>query len=246
MTPKIPTFIHSGDVGDVIYALPALRHMSPMGFNLILGTKTKTRRPFDDVWVANVASLLSIQTYINRVWKQSVSDRWDFDCDPFRKLLINNWRRGKNITSYVCDLFRVPYECSNQPWITIDMPLHVEGRPVCVNRTQRYRNHRFPWHRVYNAYRDKMFFVGTVKEYDDFQSKVGPLPYCETPTLLDVARLIAGSKLFIGNQSVSYAIAEGLKHPTVQEADPKLCDCIWYRRNAHIGHDQYVELPTIT
>jgi ADP-heptose:LPS heptosyltransferase len=38
-----------------------------------------------------------------------------------------------------------------------------------------------------------------------------------TPTLLDVARVIAGCKLFVGNQSSPRAIAEGLKIPVVVE-----------------------------
>lgn len=239
------TFIHSGDVGDVIYALPVMRHVSPAGFHLILGTKTKTRRPFDDVWVANVAPLLQIQGYIRSIRKQSVQDRWDLDCDPFRQLLIHKWHRGKTITSYVCDLFHAPYQCSEQPWLRVDQPLKIEGRDICVNRTKRYRNHRFPWHRVYDNYGARMFFIGSLDEYDDFQTHVGQVPYCQTATLLDVARLIAGSAMFVGNQSVAYAIAEGLKHRTLQEADPRLCDCIWYRGNATIGHDQYVEIPSI-
>jgi hypothetical protein len=42
---------------------------------------------------------------------------------------------------------------------------------------------------------------------------VGPVPIVATPTLLDVARVIAGCKLFVGNQSCPRAIAEGLKVP---------------------------------
>lgn len=232
-------------MGDVIYALPVLRHMQPHGFSLILGTKTRTRRPFDKAWAENLASLLAIQPYIKDVRLQKPGDRWIGDCDQFRPLLIRKWVRGRTITSYVCELFGVPWAVGDTQWLTVDYPLVIEECPVIINRTHRYRNHRFPWHKVYHKYQERCAFVGTLDEYDTFQREVGPLPYCETPTLLDVARVIAGSKLFVGNQSVAYAIAEGLKHTVVQETNPKLCDCMFRRHNAFFGFDANVKLPDI-
>ena len=39
------------------------------------------------------------------------------------------------------------------------------------------------------------------------------------------ARIIAGSKIFIGNQSTPFAIAEGMKHNRILETDITIPNC---------------------
>lgn len=240
------TFIHSGDVGDVCYCLPAMRAACHgEKFRLLLGNLIHVRRDFDPDWAESLAKLIRIQPYIEecRYWK--TGDKWDFNCDVFRQYLIQGWRKGKTIASYACDSMNVDYGCTNHPWLWIDEPWCVDGCPVVVNRTNRYNNHTFPWVTVYNKYRGRMVFIGLEQEHARFCDTIGPLPYCKTSNLLEAARMIAGAKLFIGNQSVCYAIAEGLKQNTVQEADRRLPDCVWPRHNAFIGFDQRVALPEL-
>jgi hypothetical protein len=63
--------------------------------------------------------------------------------------------------------------------------------------------------------------------------------------MLELAHLIAGSSLFIGNQSVSMTIAEGLKHPRIQEACLWLPDCIYPGVNAQYIGTGAMKLPSI-
>ena len=75
----------------------------------------------------------------------------------------------------------------------------------------------FPWRKVVETYGDRASFVGTEKEWRDFCFSFGNVARIPTKTMLDLARVIAGAKMFIGNQSAPAAIAEGLKKPLILE-----------------------------
>ena len=53
-----------------------------------------------------------------------------------------------------------------------------------------------------------------------------------TTDFLEVGQIIAGSKLFIGNQSAAYTVAEGLKHNLIQETSPRIPSSYFNRSNA--------------
>ena len=53
---------------------------------------------------------------------------------------------------------------------------------------------------------------------------------------LETAQIIKGSKLFIGNQSVCFSIAEAMKHPRILEVFHKNSNCM------PSGADGYVHL----
>jgi hypothetical protein len=57
--------------------------------------------------------------------------------------------------------------------------------------------------------------------------------------------LIAGSELFIGNQSCANAVAEGLKHPLIQETSTIHPDCIYVRPEAQHVDTGACVLPDI-
>lgn len=246
---KRPTAIHSGDVGDLIYALPVVREIANRSADrqadLILGMKQPVRKAFDAKWSANVIPLLEIQPYLNSVWRQKPGDKWTHDLDPFRGLIFNKHVKGKNITAYVCDVARVDYVCGQSKWIKVDQPVYIPDKPVVINRTARYNNPLFPWVKIIQKYGPFAVFIGTDKEHSRFCDSFGDIPYCPTENLLDVARLIAGSLLFIGNQSVSYAIAEGLKQNVIQESYPQIPDCMFPRTNAWHGFRGDVPMPNL-
>ena len=92
-------------------------------------------------------------------------------------------------------------------------------------RTFRYRNPRSEevWRSVLsnkNAL-PKSIFVGLPEEHADFESYFGiTVPYYKCATLLEMAEVIAGSNQLFGNQSVAYAIAQGLGKNTCLETIP--------------------------
>jgi hypothetical protein len=57
-------------------------------------------------------------------------------------------------------------------------------------------------------------FVGLPDEYNEFKKLTGwNLDYYPVKDMLDLAEVIAGCKKFLGNQSVSLSLAQGLRVP---------------------------------
>lgn len=69
--------------------------------------------------------------------------------------------------------------------------------------------------------------------------------YRGTPSLFAAAQRIQGAKLFVGNQSVGYAIAEALKVPAVLEIWRNWPNCIFNRPYLWHGWDENVHLPNL-
>ena len=62
-----------------------------------------------------------------------------------------------------------------------------------------------------------MLFIGIESEYEDMKKSIPELKWHKTNTFLELTQAIAGCKLFIGNQSFPYSLAEGLKCPRILE-----------------------------
>jgi len=81
-------------------------------------------------------------------------------------------------------------------------------------------------------------FVGPSKGYWQLVDKMGfePKFYLvnKKNIALSIAEIIKGSKLFIGNQSLGFAIAEGLKHPRCLDIWPERANCVPYGDNGYI------------
>jgi hypothetical protein len=88
-------------------------------------------------------------------------------------------------------------------------------------------------------------FVGLAREYLDFVSQHGSVFLRPTRDLLELASVIAGSRLFAGNQSVGYALAEAMKVDSLLEAYPGFLDCGFSRPNLRQVADGNVPLAWI-
>lgn len=132
-----------------------------------------------------------------------------------------------------------------RPWLSVKPDSRFWNKWV-VNRSARHRNELFPWHRLVQSYGHKMVFIGTPDEHQDFCSSFGHVAYHETPTLLDVARAIAGSQRFIGNQSSAHCIAASLGHPLLLEVSKQNPDVCFGGKNALYCYDggiPYYSMP---
>jgi hypothetical protein len=63
--------------------------------------------------------------------------------------------------------------------------------------------------------------VGTEAEFEDF----GHGEHRVVDNALDLARIIDGASVFVGNQSLPYAIAEAVKVGRVLELSPHIQNC---------------------
>jgi macrocin-O-methyltransferase TylF-like protien len=238
-------FSHSGDIEDVIYHLPIIQQ-SGVG-QLILFPNPDAANRLTPERAESLATLLRIQPYLSSVeWKQAPEG---LILDPSRNAVGHhsedrNSRDSKrpNPTEIACQWAGLAIPDSEQPWLFAEA--HRISR-VVFHRSPQPHNSNFPWKRVYETYRKEALFLGDPQEHANFCQLVGPISYYYTETMLDLARVIRGCELFVGNQSAPYAVAEGLKVPTILEIAPTLNNCCWERVGNIHGWDATVVLPAL-
>lgn len=245
------TFRHAGDLGDIIYSLPAVRHFG--GGEMLLESASFTRVPLSpDRW-SGVDLLLKEQPYITGVREYRRGEYATFNLNDFRGPMFSALKMGQGRETSLCDWMlethSVPKTAREKPWLAVE-PLEIA--PVVFNRSgagreQRfcYHNWKFPWHAVWDKYGAQAVFIGTPEEYEMFRLTCGEVPYYRTANLLEAARVIAGAKLFVGNQSVCHAIAEGLKQRILLEVWPTGPNCLFQREGVTHGWDEKVKLPKL-
>jgi hypothetical protein len=222
-------FYHSGSAGDIIYSLPTIIEMG--GGELLIRHVDRFGKRFYEY----LGRLLSLQPYLSEVVSGSpcsneVSNLMDaakvveYEGEAYYNLDKYRWneyytRKGGTTPYHLAqshlDIFGFEFNLS-RPWLFNIPSTYVAD--IVVNRTMRYHDkEEIDWSLLDN-YQERAIWIGKRKEYWTFVEKTGLrlTPYI-CGDLLDVAQAIKGSKLFIGNQSVCFAIAEAMKVPRVLE-----------------------------
>lgn len=215
------TFLHSGDMGDFVYALPIIRDNPG---TLYVANKPWTR-PITP-WIEKARRLIETQGYIASL-EVHAGQRINHDFSTFRRI-------GHHMGRTICELqytwTKLPCD-QNKPWLKVDPNPDTVGK-IVINRTPRYNNCFFPWKELVETFGEDMVFIGLPEEHRTFCDNYGKVVYLPTDDLYDVASAIEGSELYIANQSSCYAICEGLKHRSIQETHLQWADCIYARNNA--------------
>lgn len=86
---------------------------------------------------------------------------------------------------------------------------------IVVNRTARWNNPHISY-MFLQSYKD-VWFIGTLTEYSDFCLQVPNAKHIHIVNFLEVTGILANCKVFIGNQSLMFAIAEQMKAPRILE-----------------------------
>lgn len=228
-------FGHSGDLGDIIYALPLIQ--SQGGGYLWLFDRPFTKKistRFD-----LIAPLLMEQPYIKATALSNGKDV-QYDLSPFR----SHYRPDNTLLSAHCAYARQKWGMTpvrgEKAWLTAKPDSRSKGR-VVIARSPRYNTGYFPWKRIVEHYGDACLFIGLKEEHATFTSKFGAVECLPTKDLLEVSQVIAGSDLFVGNQSSPYALAEGLKHPRILESVDWCPDCI-YPNPGIVSYDGHIDI----
>lgn len=249
------TVRHAGDVGDVILSLPAVKHLCALGgceATVYLEAANYTRsRLTPDNW-CGLDRILLAQPYVSEVhpWNGGAVD---INLNDFRSRMFRDVKRGLNrgrhISDWVAMAHNLPTTIKDEPWLKIE-PKPVA--PVVIARSGPgrpphavYHGKDFPWGQVLAKYGNNAIFVGSQLEHEVFQAVFGTVTWCKTPSLYEVAQLIAGAKLFIGNQSCPNALAQALGIPSVLEVWHAGANASGWRPNQINGMDHKVELPNI-
>ena len=209
---------HSGNAGDIIYALPVMKKLyeiSGKQINLLL----KIGEPLtigdgyehplgtvmlDEKMVANLFPLIAEQDYIHDM-KIFDGEKIHLDLTLFRRagFILDKGEIGRwnFFTSGITpDLY--------EPWLKVK-PNPDFAEYIVLARSSRYNNAMID-HSFLAKY-DKLIFVGVESEYVEMKKFIPNLKWRKVSDFLELAGVIAGSKLFIGNQSFPYSVAEGLK-----------------------------------
>lgn len=238
-----------GDVGDCIYTLGVISGIPNSPHTLLARvqqlTKSKTQDVVDHL-IFLLKRLVQRQPYIKefRAWKDGDTREWDSGGFRLANMHIATYTLLNAYYRHFKSKFPdTPCGDGSKAWLTCGKSPESKDR-IIINRTDRYQNRFFPWREIVAFYGEKLLFVGTKDEHQKFCEAFGRVPYKATKDMLEVAELINGSLLFIGNQSCANAIAEGLKHDSIQETSLEIPDCVFKRPNSQHVIDGSVLLPS--
>lgn len=232
----------NGDLGDIVVMLATLKSTGKK-CNVYLRDTPGTAGILHRMHL--IKPLLEAQPYINAVkaWRR---EPLHWESEKFRGYgFVNNKLNlaHNHAQAAIKDKFIKKLPDVASPWLTVEPDTRYAGR-VIINRSFRYNNSLFPWAKIVGHLGSKLLFIGLPEEHARFQRDFGTVEYCHPKDLLEVARMIAGSELFIGNQSSCMTIAEGLKHPRIQEVCLWQPDCIYPgQTGAQYVADGVVTLP---
>ncbi|MEO7394841.1 MAG: hypothetical protein ABIU11_07830 [Chitinophagaceae bacterium] len=214
-------FKHSGNAGDLIYSLPVVKALA-MGqethYHLNLGQRGnygKKPHPLQGVMLNEkmyrmLLPLLSVQDYISSCSVYN-EEYIDYDMDLIRSYPFPT-SRG-NISRWYCYLFAITVDLS-KPWLTVQ-PDNSWNEHIVIARSQRYNAPAISYNFL-NKYKKKLF-VGVEEEWREIKKMLPGIEFHPVNDFLQLASVIAGSKLFIGNQSFPFSLAEAMKVPRLLE-----------------------------
>ena len=200
-------YLHNGAMGDIIYSLPVLREQPG-----VLALTKERQRDF-------LRPLLNLQPYVENVTLNYPNNGF-VDLRKYRE--ISEADLSKHLALCHAEAAGVAVDLET-PWLGGVTP--KDRGTIVVNRTARYRGTLD--YSLLRPYESDVVFLGTFKEWKSFTEETGVTPgLFYTENALDIAETISGSKLFIGNQSLAFSIAEALKHPRVLEVSHTKPNCM--------------------
>ena len=246
-TEKLKSCIHSGNAGDIIYSLPAVKALGAEHF--IMNTSNASgsgARFLDEKTALSLMPLLLSQPYIKRVsivfmhnpfppyfktengifivtpipleYMDGYLTEVDFILDKFRLTDTNNNHLALSY-SHAFGLRINPAE----KWLFIGNAIenanHDKKLPnIVLAFTPRYRSkNKDFWAEALEDFKNKYNIdaVGTKNDFDCVSGIADNFITCAD--FLELADIINRADLFIGNPSMPYAVAEGLKVPRIVE-----------------------------
>ncbi len=212
--PQSAAACHGGDMGDIIYSIPAFKKLNVKKIILHPGGFYETK--FDRKCAEILAPFLKEQGFDVKISEKVSLQDADYFFDIFREGVEDMENKHLSLTN--CEkLFIKPdyenYAAQAKP---------VKAADIIVARSFRYRNSIADYRYLLSdlPLNIRIAFIGLKKEYENFCSSFGlreRVFYLPTENLLEAASYIKGSSIFIGNQSSPYALAEILKAARIQE-----------------------------
>lgn len=219
-------FRHSGNSGDVVWALPTVKAMGGGEIYLELNKPARYAWPhplgnvqLNQQMAECLLPLLRAQPYITKA-EILTDQQCDVNLDDFRSRNFDF--RMEHLIQMYFHTHKVWADAS-QPWLTCEPDPKYAGW-IVVNRTQRYNNPYFSpavWAMAFSKTERPIAFIGTEREWVFMR---GVLPERTVAFLpanhLEIARMIKASHCYVSGQSLCATIADGLKHRRIMEVCP--------------------------
>lgn len=219
------SFLHNGHLGDIINCLPVIKELSKnktcdlyIQKNKRISKDVRLREgSVGEVYIKEQAilkllPLLKNQKFINKV-EIFNNQNIDIDLNFFRELPINfnidSVRWYFHLTGCFPDL--------SEQYLEVP-PIEKYKNYVVIMRSLRRQN-KFIDYSFLSSYKN-LVFIGLKTEFDDLKKVLSNLEYFDSKNFLELASIIKNSKIFIGNLSFGYALAEALKVTRLLESAP--------------------------
>ena len=225
------TFLHSGDMGDIIASMCAMRQLgggvlyldTTGGLNtgefakaIQMQTLGKGLK-FNDRILEFIKPLLEEQPYVTRVEKYA-GEKIDFDLNRFRAGLFNGdivKQTGGNLFLLNCVAWGVNEGEVNNPWVFVDGEKKLD-RPYVIARSTRYQGGHI-YYRASSLFLEKnAYFIGTEFERKVFNNAIETdIPLYDCENALDMARVIRGADCVMANSTFQFWLALALGHKNI-------------------------------
>jgi len=223
--------LHSGDIGDIIYSLPAIRELGIKDF--ILNCYNRLGTQMTEAKARFIFSFLEWYGFDVRLgYFRDLIPYGVFDGDRFRidGSVLSTIHLGEAIAmSYLGISQGYASYLLSRRWLDFDEDL---GDYIVIFRSPRYHNIYIDYSLLLNdlvpsGY--KLYFLGLEWEYRSFLDMFPLLDchieYYKVKDFLEAGKVIAGSRLVIGNQTGLFSLAEGMKKRRILEESTFVRNC---------------------
>jgi len=214
-------FVHNGHLGDIVYSLLFLKNISIKNRKKIEyfikvdnNDSHLIGHPSGDKIMLNrnaylfIKPLIESQPYI-KFLKYDESVENVADLSSVRNSVMN--LSAGLITDWYSKYMQYSIDLSEK-WLKVNPKKDNQLKDVViVSRSERYLNISINYSFLNNL--KKVFFIGSKKEFNLFKSdfNLKNIKYLPLKNAYEAASIMCSSKIFIGNQSLFFSIAEGLK-----------------------------------
>jgi hypothetical protein len=236
---KSKTCLHSGNVGDIIYSLPLVKALGASHYVINLCADTHFgNRNINFATAKAMASLLLAQPYLERVSIVASQVPFEYVEESITGIdyVLDKFRLQSIFQTHIALAHAKAFEQTidvNKSWLDVKAAAKKEAPYVVAAIGPRYRVYsKEYWLEVLGGF-DHIKVIGVPEDFVELSGLQAEFVTCDD--FLEIAQIIKGSTLFIGNQSLAYAIAEGLKVPRILEQFPEIPNVYPTGENGHVA-----------
>tara|TARA_B000000557_G_C20734143_1_gene425601 strand:+ start:100 stop:972 length:873 start_codon:yes stop_codon:yes gene_type:complete len=219
------SFLHYGHLGDLIHSLPLLKEISknktcnlyieknkPLPKHAVMKGHPAGSVFLNENTILKLMPLLKEQKFLNKI-EIYRDQEIDVDLNYFREMPINFNTDSRRWYFHLVGVF------PNLSQSYLDVKPHSNFKNfIIIMRSLRRQNKHIDYSFLSSF--DNIVFLGLKDEFSELKKKITNLEHYDSKDFLELAMIIKNAKLFIGNNSFGYALAEALKVPRLLESGP--------------------------